>query len=287
MKRFWAPLLLSLSIIGPTWVGPQEILASQLSISQTTTNTGDVVISWNPDAFERVQDVSLKVGYYFEDKGKKHFFGQKDWDASLGEAVFRNLSLDETLTFSFRATTDDDLNVTAGFEVTIPAPDRQRSITQNVSNQLDYVDAHWQTRINDTYTYITDNDCANFASQTLAARGLEQTAIWNQRDKIPTTAWVSATALNAYLRGVNGVKRLDADERQKVKLGDLVFFDWDKSGDSDHVGVVNNIQKQADGTVRIFYAGHTSHKHYRSVDWAIQVLHPNARVEYLSLPLGQ
>jgi hypothetical protein len=291
-KRLWAGAitviaLLAIAIISPLLQTPEEQLERKLSLTHQVSKSGDVMISWHPDAFNADDPAEVSVGYSFEEKGKWRRYKAKNWDASLGEAVFRNLSLEEEYRFTFAVKTQSGVSVTKRFSITIDAPVGKHVEEARVKKQLDFVDKRWNTRENSEYMYIKQNDCANFASQTLAARGFQQSWAWAQIDQLPTAAWVRATELNSYLRSLPGVKRLSDGQRDRVKLGDLVFFDWDRSGDSDHVGVVNLIQKQADGTIKIFYAGHTSHKHYRSVDWAIQVFHPNARVEFLSLPISK
>jgi hypothetical protein len=291
-KRLWAGAitviaLLAIAILSPLLQTAEEQLERKLSLSHQTSKSGDVTVSWNSEALNADDTATITVGYSYEDKGKWHRYQAKNWDASLGEAVFRNLSLEEDYRFSFAITTQSGVSIKKRFLVRIDAPVGEQVKDARVKKQLDFVDKRWNTRENSEYIYIDQNNCANFASQTLAARGFEQSWAWAQKNQLPTTAWVRATELNAYLRSLPGVRRLSDGQRDRVKLGDLVFFDWDRSGDSDHVGVVNLIQHQADGTVKIFYAGHTSHKHYRSVDWAIQVLHPNSRVEYLSLPSGK
>ncbi len=289
LKRFWAGAitvitLLTIAIGAPLLQTPAAKLERDLAITQETSKSGDVTISWNTDIFEKSDSAKISVGYSYEDKGKRHIFQAENWHPELGQAVFRNLSFDEEYRFSFGIKTESGVEFKKVFSVSIAAPPRKPTSDKRVNKQLDYVDRRWNTRENDDYVYIEDNDCANFASQTLAARGFNTSWVWSQKDKLPTATWVRATLLNSYLRTLPGVKRIGDSRRDLVKPGDLVFFDWDRSGDSDHVGVVNLIQKQADGSIRIFFAGHTSHKHYRSVDWTIQVLQPNARVEYLSLP---
>ena len=289
IKRVWALALVCASLICVALLPlaletPEQALARQLSISHEITKSGDLKISWNPDAIQVSHGASLSIGYKYEDKGKIHRFDTHEWDTSLGEAVFRNLSLAEEMKFVWQVKTLAGVEVRKNFSVTLPAPAAPKRLNRQVEKQLTFVSERWETRENSEYMYIEGNDCANFVSQSLAARGIEQTATWNQTKLVPTRPWVSATALNEYLRSTPGVSRLSDGQRDRVKLGDLVFFDWDRSGDSDHVGVVNNIQHEADGSVKLYFAGHTSHKLYRSVDWAIHVLHPNARVEFLSIP---
>jgi hypothetical protein len=102
--------------------------------------------------------------------------------------------------------------------------------------------------------------------------------------KKATLPFVRATYLKAYLLSLPGFEELSDDQRDQVKLGDLAMFDWDNSGDIDHVGIVNRIQTMPDGSTRLYIAQHTLHRYYRSIDWFITVRHPNAKVIYLSVP---
>ena len=273
-----------MGILGPTLVFGEHKLPADVQLTQIVSPSGDIEFFWNARALRDINFVDLKIDYSYDDKDKVHRTKPISVDASLGEAAFRNLSFEETYKFHFTLNTGDGQSFRESGIVDTPSPNRAQIANPSVRDQLAYADAHWQTRANPSFMYIDSNDCANFVSQTLAARGLVQDKTWNQVDQVPTRAWVSASALNDYVLGLPGTVQLTDGQRDQVKLGDLVFFDWDRSGDRDHVGVVNYIQKQADGSIRIYYAGHTSHKHFRSVDWATHVLHPNAAVYFVSLP---
>lgn len=156
-----------------------------------------------------------------------------------------------------------------------------------VQKQLVYVLAHWQNYNLAEYGKVGHNDCVDFTSQSLIARGWTMDSAWWSKGAGPSftfsKAWVSSTALMHYLADSGRAKVLTDDQRDQVKLGDIVQFDWDNSGDRDHTGIVTRIQKTGDHT-EIFYAGHTDDTDYRSVDWAITVNHPGGTAYYWSIP---
>ncbi|RNE56771.1 amidase domain-containing protein [Cryobacterium tepidiphilum] len=141
----------------------------------------------------------------------------------------------------------------------------------HVTAQIDYVLAHWNDYNRDEFGAIPGNDCVNFTSQSLLARGWKMDDEWSfNRDTFQsTTAWTSSTALAAYLaEHPERATALSDDERSKVKVGDVVQFDWDNSGDRDHTGIVTKVETTDAGTV-IRFAGHTADTDYASVDDAI------------------
>jgi hypothetical protein len=169
----------------------------------------------------------------------------------------------------------------------IPAAATPAGTPPAVRKQLRYVSAHWKNYNLDDYGEMSDNDCVNFASQSLIERGWTMDDDWwtsgTGSDFDYTSAWVSSTAFRDYLHRSGRAAALTDDERGKVKLGDIVQFDWDDSGDRDHTGVVTRIERTGD-SVKIFYGGHTDDTAYRSVDWAITKNHPGASVYYWSIP---
>lgn len=284
MKRKILILLIALLALSPTLVPNDPKLPTDVRLSSVISPVGDIEFFWSAAALANRNYESFSIGYQYEDKGKIKTFKRVEVDGNLGSAAFRNLSLGETYSFNFKLVTGDGSSFLENVVLTPALPKLSDPSDRNVRNQMLYVNARWQTTSNSNYLYISNNDCANFASQTLVARGFEPDARWNQVAFVPTRAWVSATALNEYLQSLPGVRELSNGQRDQLKIGDLVFFDWDRSGDRDHVGIVSHIQEQVDGSYRIYYAGHTSHTLYRSVDWAITVVHPNANVYFLSLP---
>ena len=137
------------------------------------------------------------------------------------------------------------------------------------------------------YIAINGNDCVNFTSQSLIARGWQMDEEWWTEgtgiDFDYTPAWVSSTAFRDYLEESGRATALSDEQRDQVKLGDVVQFDWDNSGDRDHTGIVTRIEGSGDD-IRISFAGHTDDSDYHSVDTAITEDHPGASVYYWSIP---
>lgn len=137
-----------------------------------------------------------------------------------------------------------------------------------VTAQLDYALAHWSDYNSDVYGVISGNDCVNFTSQSLIARGWAMDGEWSfdTATRQSTPAWNSSTAFAAYLAAhPERATALTDDQRSLVKVGDVVQFDWDGSGDRDHTGIVSRVDKTASG-VTVYYAGHTANTDYKSVD---------------------
>ncbi len=162
-------------------------------------------------------------------------------------------------------------------------------LSASVAAQLEYVHAHWDDTTSDRFGVIDENDCVNFASQSLLARGWEVDDEWwydEDGDAYASSdAWISSTMLMWYLEDhPERATALTDDQRDQVKVGDLVQFDWDDSGDRDHTGVVTSVITEADGSITIEYAGHTDATWDRSVDWAITEYHPGGVAYYWSIP---
>ncbi|MET0955895.1 MAG: amidase domain-containing protein [Cryobacterium sp.] len=135
-----------------------------------------------------------------------------------------------------------------------------------ITAQIDYALAHWNNYNSAVYGAISGNDCVNFTSQSLLARGWTMDAEWSFSAGQYSAAWASSTAFAAYLSAhPERATALSDDQRDQVKVGDVVQFDWDDSGDRDHTGIVTRVEHTATG-VEIYYAGHTANTDYRSVD---------------------
>jgi len=157
-----------------------------------------------------------------------------------------------------------------------------------VAAQLEYAHEHWADTESEQFGYLDENDCVNFTSQTLLARGWVEDDEWwfdESGDAYGhADAWISSTALMWYLEDQpERATALTDAERASVKAGDVVQFDWDDSGDRDHTGVVTSVETGDDGTTRILYAGHTDPTWDRSVDYAITELHPGGIAYYWSI----
>jgi Putative amidase domain len=162
-------------------------------------------------------------------------------------------------------------------------------LSASVAAQLEYAHAHWDDTKSDRFGFIDENDCVNFASQSLLARGWEvDDEWWYDEDgdaDASSDAWISSTMLRWYLEDhPERATALTDDQRDQVKVGDLVQFDWDDSGDRDHTGIVTAVITEADGSITIEYAGHTDATWDRSVDWAITEYHPGGVAYYWSIP---
>lgn len=157
-----------------------------------------------------------------------------------------------------------------------------------VDRQLSYLLAHFDDTGSDEFGYYDENDCVNFTSQGLLARGWEQDDEWwysnDGGDVEHGKPWISSTYLMNYLlEHPERATVLGDDQRDQLKLGDVVQFDWDNSGDRDHTGTVTRLETDETGAVVVYFAGHTDNTDFRSVDWAITTYHPGASVYYWSI----
>lgn len=162
------------------------------------------------------------------------------------------------------------------------------SVVTPVDAQMNYVLTHWQNRNVAEYGSYGDNDCVNFTSQSLIARGWEQNAEWNHKAAADGThsyssAWLSSTSMMKYFTARPELATaLTDDQRDQVVIGDIVQFDWDNSGDRDHTGIVSRIEGSGADRV-IYFAGHSLDSDYRSVDVAITTDHPGGTAYYWHL----
>jgi hypothetical protein len=157
-------------------------------------------------------------------------------------------------------------------------------ISGSVEAQVNYMLTYWSD-YNDAYGVVVDNDCVNFTSQSLLARGWVEDSTWyfnasNIYNSAP--AWVSSTAFRNYLKTRSDTIALNDSQRDQVAVGDIAQFDWDNSGDRDHTGVVTRVENTASG-IKIYFAGHTLDSDYRSVDDAITVDHPGGTAYYFHI----
>ncbi|PPF23690.1 hypothetical protein C5D07_06085 [Rathayibacter tritici] len=134
-----------------------------------------------------------------------------------------------------------------------------------LASQLDYLRTYWSDDNSAQYGVIPGNDCVNFASQSLIARGWEMDGEWSySSSRGYSSAWASSTAFHAYLEAhPERATPISNSERNLVKPGDIVQFDWNGSGDWDHTGVVTRV----DGDT-ILYSSHTADNYDQSIDSA-------------------
>lgn len=140
-----------------------------------------------------------------------------------------------------------------------------------IDAQLAYVLTYWSSYNSAEFPVIDGYDCANFASQSLLARGWSMDAGWNldRATGAMSPSWASSTALRDYLRTrTDRATELADTQRDQVKVGDIAQFDWDDSGDRDHTAVVTRVERTDAGT-KIWVGGHTKDADYWDVDTAL------------------
>jgi hypothetical protein len=181
------------------------------------------------------------------------------------------------------ASTKADAELRAG-TTTVASTALAFAPVDGVDRQLQYLLKYWKD-YNPAYQPLGSTDCVDFASQSLLERGWKQQGAWTHAEAVAESggAWISSTMFRDFMTAHPELgTALSDDERAKVKLGDVVQFDWDGSGDRDHTGVVTRITKDGD-TIRIGFAGHTKDSDYRDVDEAITKDHPGGTAYYWSL----
>lgn len=158
-----------------------------------------------------------------------------------------------------------------------------------VDRQLAYAMAHWNNYNTAQYGDLNPvgGDCANFVSQTLIARGWQMNSEWYNHDAAAdwSPAWGYVPAMDDYFRenaAQLGLTEYSFDQRDKIKVGDIVMFDWNNNDSLDHVQVVSGVQN-VDGRITIQMVGHNDDTDYRDFDHTITVDHPGATGHFWSL----
>lgn len=151
----------------------------------------------------------------------------------------------------------------------------------DVDRQLQYAMAHWKDYNLSEYGTMNPigGDCANFVSQTLIARGWKQRSDWYNRDAGAqhSATWTYCPSMDPWLTANAaefGLTRRSLDERDKVRVGDIVFYDWNDNASPDHTTIVSEVFTEPDGTIRIKSASHNQDGPYRDLDEMITVQHP-------------
>jgi hypothetical protein len=82
-----------------------------------------------------------------------------------------------------------------------------------------------------------------------------------------TSAWIRSTAFARWLAAHPRLAEPLTDaQRSRVRVGDVVQFDWDTSGDRDHTGVVSRVERRADGSIEVDVAQHSPSGLHTSAD---------------------
>ncbi|TDS79684.1 amidase domain-containing protein [Amnibacterium kyonggiense] len=144
----------------------------------------------------------------------------------------------------------------------------QYKVANALDRQMAYAFANWNAYSNSTFGYLSGNDCANFASQTLLARGWKRSPQWfNYGAGDWSGTWVSSTALSSWLsKRPDLATRLVYSQRDAVVVGDIVQFRWPghpKSYSSwDHTAIVSKVVVLPNGRHDIYYVAHTLNRQY-------------------------
>jgi hypothetical protein len=160
-------------------------------------------------------------------------------------------------------------------EAPVPMAPRALTLTYTsdpaIDAQVGYVLTYWSSYNSGRYPVLTGYDCANFASQSLIARGWAMDAGWylDGNTGAMSPSWASSTALRDYLNTrPDRATPLDDTQRGLVKVGDIAQFDWDGSGDRDHTAIVTRVERSAGGT-KVWVGGHTKDADFWDVDTAL------------------
>jgi hypothetical protein len=163
-------------------------------------------------------------------------------------------------------------------------------VVDGLDKQMQYAFTHWNLFASPRFGYYVDNDCANFASQTLLARGWKQSSAWwnsgstKAGTPVASASWVNTVALRGWLGSRPDLARhLYWWQRGGAHVGDVILFDWDttKKGHTwAHTAVVSKVVTLPDGSTDIQYVAHTNNQRYGgSVGWLLQHLYPHMKVE--------
>ena len=171
-------------------------------------------------------------------------------------------------------------------EVIASAANYDYQVVTPVDAQMQYAFVHWQDYNDEVWGTFPDNDCGNFVNQTLIARGWVQTdewySEWNTTGDF-SDSWARGPAMDAYFASqTDRATRLSLEQRDQVKVGDVVMFDWDPANENgvDHTMLVSKVDP---ATGAISMAGHTIDAQYRDLDHAITVENPGATAWFYSI----
>jgi hypothetical protein len=158
-----------------------------------------------------------------------------------------------------------------------------------VDKQLAYAMTYWKDYNTAEWGDLNPvgGDCANFVSQTLIARGWTMNDDWYNRDAADewSPAWGYVPSMDDYFRenaSSLGLTEYSLDQRDKIKVGDIVMFDWNDNDSLDHVQIVSAVD-DVDGQITIKMVGHNEDTDYRDLDETITVDHPGAIGHFWSL----
>lgn len=144
----------------------------------------------------------------------------------------------------------------------------QYKVANRLDRQMAYAFKYWNVYSNATFGYLAGSDCANFASQTLLARGWKRSSEWfNYGAGDWSGTWVSSTAMSTWLKKRTDLAtHLTYAQRDAVAVGDVVQFRWPghskKYSSWDHTGIVSKVVVLPNGRHDVYYTSHTLNRQY-------------------------
>lgn len=282
-------------VLTPAPADHEPVVTSALSVASAPF-TGGTQVTVQGEQLDEVAQVTVggaPAQIVAADETQLTFAVPAVADTSLGDAAVAMtdasgapVQAEQPKTASLASLTSTDPASILAAPTTIEVP-HALSLTYTsdprIDAQRDYVLAYWNDYNSDAYQVISGNDCANFASQSLIARGWTMDEGWffDAATGQSSASWVSSTAMRDWLLTRPDLATpLDDTQRAQVKVGDIAQFDWDGSGDRDHTAVVTRVERSASGT-RVWVGGHTKDADYWDVDEA--VASGGGSVSYFSL----
>lgn len=137
-----------------------------------------------------------------------------------------------------------------------------------------YADLWWNSH-NPKFVYFTDDDCTGFASQCIYAGNVPMTdkssrakGWWYQAATQTQPAnwsfsWSTSHALYLYLTTLLGA--VVETSAKNLRIGDLIFYDWDGSGRYHHTTIVTDFDASGDPLVNA-HTVPSYHRHYLYLD---------------------
>lgn len=156
----------------------------------------------------------------------------------------------------------------------------------DIDRQMQYALSYWKDYNDEEWGDYNPlgGDCANFVSQTLAARGWEPSNTWHNYSGSATTAWAFVPALDNWLQTVPDVTRLSSDQRDQIEVGDVAVFSWSGTSYRDHVMIVSDVVTNDDGSIDIKLVGHNVDNDFRDFDETVTDEHPGGDAWFYSIP---
>lgn len=245
---------------------------------------GTLTLGWNPPATAGSDPIiDYKIQYKFDQY--KSWILWKHEPSTDTTIEIPDLPLGNGFSFSVRPVTATAVGMAAVTQAVTPTPVAPAGLSAGAKKQYDFVAANWNSKSSPRFGYLPGVDCANWASQSLLQRGFKQSGKWRGRQSrtIPATrAWISSTALHDYLLSSKRATLLTDAQRDQVAIGDIVQFDWWNKGAQEHTGIVSHIDRTPFG-IKIYYASHTAHGMWWSVDRSIKNVYPGATATYLHI----